>query len=1345
MIRTLISKLPARRVAGCIAALALASWTGMGQAEDIELYSTKIDTPAERPNVMILMDNTANWSQSFDGSTKFAAEKNALAATFLRLDDRFNVGMMMYSETGGGNTGIDGGYVRSAIRNMNLANRTALSNLILSVDATADKSNGGKLGLSMYEVHQYFKGATPYAGTGKVKQDPAAGNPYVSPIGANGCAKNFLIVIGNGPVQDNNSDTTTSTNFLSGLGGNTTTIALSPSSSQDNISDEWARFLYGNDLNSSLKGKQCVTTFTVDVGPSNTGQGPGFSALLESMALQGKGLYIRADTIAKLNAALERIFNQIQSVNSQFASASLPVSVTTRGTYLNQVFMGVFRPDAFRSPRWQGNLKQYKLLFDSSNNLFLADSLNQKVENDVTGFVIPDAASFWTNKPGTDTGFWSFSPDGSGGKFDLPDGEFVEKGGAAQKLRQTYATSQTARKMYTCVSCTTTLENFDTANMLITDATLGGGLTASVTSLSRVGNVATATTAAAHGFTDGQNVVIAGANPVDYNGTFSLGLVNATTFFYTVAETPLTPASGLINVALPGAPISVVSITRVGSIATVTTSAVHGFTNGQMIIMTGATQSEYNGTYAITVVTPTTFSYSVVVGPTSPATLGASPAAKVGATTAVISTLTRSGTTALVRLSAGTPAGFTVGASVIISGVTTVGYSGTYVITGLGAACAGAGSPTARYFCFTMVETPASPATGTIQADGGGSTKAVTSITRVGALATATTSVNHGLTGIFSATISGANEAGYNGSKTATVTAPNKFTFTVTLGPVTPATGTITATSAAFDRNTLINWMRGADNYEDENGNGVATDVRSSIHGDVLHSRPLVVNYFNAGTMTDDVVVYYGSNDGAFHAVSGNKGGAALDGQELWSFVAKEFLPKLGRLITQDPAYGTTAPFTPRSYFFDGPIGFYTEDANKDGQLEKAYIYPTMRRGGRYIYAFNVTDKNVPVLMWKKGCPNPTGSAGCDAGYDAIGQTWSQPTAAKVPGNANPVLIFGGGYSTAADDVEPQVAATIGNRIYVVDAVTGAVLREFGAADSGGGTNRLISNSVIADIYPVDANADGTTDWIYAADTGGNVWRVDVSDPDKNKWKIWQIASTAGTGVDARKFLFAPSVVRGKDANGEFYAIIIGSGDREKPLDTYAANNVKNRVYMFKDRSIGLDGSALGGLAVIKDPAQDTGSPKMLYDILAGEATYGSNYATTDATKIANARGWVLKLENTGEKVIGTATTAAGFTAINSHTPRNNLDTECNNLGDARSYFINYITGVPPKGEERSTILTGGGFIPSPVFVVVDTNTATGGPLRPGAGILLGTRVKNPGGSSFDARYRTYWYEVKDE
>jgi type IV pilus assembly protein PilY1 len=47
-----------------------------------------------------------------------------------------------------------------------------------------------------------------------------------------------------------------------------------------------------------------------------------------------------------LIAAFTDVLTQIASINSVFASASLPVSVNTQGTFLNQVFMGVFRPTA---------------------------------------------------------------------------------------------------------------------------------------------------------------------------------------------------------------------------------------------------------------------------------------------------------------------------------------------------------------------------------------------------------------------------------------------------------------------------------------------------------------------------------------------------------------------------------------------------------------------------------------------------------------------------------------------------------------------------------------------------------------------------------------------------------------------------------------------------------------------------------------------------------------------------------------------------------------------------------------------------------------------------------------
>lgn len=69
----------------------------------------------------------------------------------------------------------------------------------------------------------------------------------------------------------------------------------------------------------------------------------------------------------------------------------------------------------------------------------------------------------------------------------------------------------------------------------------------------------------------------------------------------------------------------------------------------------------------------------------------------------------------------------------------------------------------------------------------------VSSITRVGTLATVTTAVDHNIASNVGVTISGAVETQYNGLKVITVTGLDTFTFTVTGSPSTPATGTILA------------------------------------------------------------------------------------------------------------------------------------------------------------------------------------------------------------------------------------------------------------------------------------------------------------------------------------------------------------------------------------------------------------------------------------------------------------------------------------------------------------------------------------------------------------------------
>ena len=92
-----------------------------------------------------------------------------------------------------------------------------------------------------------------------------------------------------------------------------------------------------------------------------------------------------------------------------FASVSLPVSVNTEGTYLNQIYIGMFRPDADGFPRWVGNLKQYKL-GSRNGRLQTQDADSVSAVNNSTGFITECARSFWT--PTTADTYWAFSPQG---------------------------------------------------------------------------------------------------------------------------------------------------------------------------------------------------------------------------------------------------------------------------------------------------------------------------------------------------------------------------------------------------------------------------------------------------------------------------------------------------------------------------------------------------------------------------------------------------------------------------------------------------------------------------------------------------------------------------------------------------------------------------------------------------------------------------------------------------------------------------------------------------------------------------------------------------------------------
>jgi type IV pilus assembly protein PilY1 len=593
---------------------------------------------------------------------------------------------------------------------------------------------------------------------------------------------------------------------------------------------------------------------------------------------------------------------------------------------------------------------------------------------------------------------------------------------------------------------------------------------------------------------------------------------------------------------------------------------------------------------------------------------------------------------------------------------------------------------------------------------------------------------------------------------------PAKFDLT----SITASNGACQAkfgTSATADTQTLVNWIRGIDNKGDEPGPG-KTDldrtvtVRGSVHGDVLHSRPLIVNY---GGSTG-IVAYYGGNDGMLHAVCvGAEGdgcaGSSNAGQELWTFIAPDTYGKFKRLRDQSPAVWYPnidyTDFSPapqrRDYFFDGGIGVYRTST-------RTVLYVAARRGGNFIYAIDVTNPTSPSLFWK--IDNTT------ADFTNLGQTWSTPQVGYVraKGMSNPVLFFGAGYcggysgsagapyfrptgvgedSDAAATSDPSCPTSANGRgIYVVDlgsnatATTPTRLKFFEAPSNDAAS---IGNSVAADVTLLDRDADGYVDRVYAADTGGTVWRMDVDDASIANWKLFKFAvarqTAAGSG-NREKFLFRPYVL----PTSSFDAVLIGSGNREDPLSLTTSNN----FYMYKDFKTGKDASASPAMAPITD-----------YGTMQNAAT-ASSTDLQNATLNPSVSGWYYPLLTDGEKVVNAPLAIAGTVYFATNRPNAALPPTlaCSNLGEARAYRLNFASGVKAAAT-ANTMFTGGGLPPSPTAGLVQIGETLVpfcigcGPGDPPAGVPAG------GASPIDPikifvspppiRRKTFWYSITDQ
>lgn len=141
-----------------------------------------------------------------------------------------------------------------------------------------------------------------------------------------------------------------------------------------------------------------------------------------------------------------------------------------------------------------------------------------------------------------------------------------------------------------------------------------------ISTITHSGKTATVTSSS-HGYSNGDRITVHGVDQEEYNGTFKISGVTASTFNYTMDKNPGVNASGTLMLCYKSDySLDVVSITRTDDEATCTTSSAHGYQNGFSVTIKGANQSEYNGTFFIFDVTSTTFKYTVSGTPATPAT-----------------------------------------------------------------------------------------------------------------------------------------------------------------------------------------------------------------------------------------------------------------------------------------------------------------------------------------------------------------------------------------------------------------------------------------------------------------------------------------------------------------------------------------------------------------------------------------------------------------------------------------------------------------------------------------------------------------------------------------------------
>jgi type IV pilus assembly protein PilY1 len=440
----------------------------------------------------------------------------------------------------------------------------------------------------------------------------------------------------------------------------------------------------------------------------------------------------------------------------------------------------------------------------------------------------------------------------------------------------------------------------------------------------------------------------------------------------------------------------------------------------------------------------------------------------------------------------------------------------------------------------------------------------------------------------------------------------------------------------ATARETVLKWARGVD-VKDDDADGITTDARQAM-GDPIHSQPVIVNY----SLTDSAV-FVATNHGFLHSFD------PATGEENFAVMPKELIDNLYDLYLDASTFSHV-------YGLDGDMVLRTVGSN-------IYLYVGMRRGGNKYYAFDITSKTNPKLLFK-----------IDGGvgdFANLGQTWSKPTVTKIKvgGTSRNVLIFGGGYDEGQDNKLLRSADTVGNSVFIVDADTGE--RIWWASLTGADFNLPeMQYSIPARISVIDRDNDGFADHMYVADTGGQLFRLDIQDESVADLVSGGLLADFGGDIeeDNRRFYYGPDISEISLGNDHYYAVVLGSGFRAHPLNT----TINDHFYMIKDDGV-FTRDVNGTFGLPTTPLGLTDLYNATDHLLTSSDTATKELAFT---QFATASGWYITLTSGGEKVLSSPLILDYQVVFTTYLPATASESECAPpTGNSRAYLVELING----------------------------------------------------------------------